>query len=320
MSISKQSGQTIADIAPILRCPATGKALVWDDDGHCTSHAADGQAIAYPVVDEQPILVDFGASILDREDIVERRAASPIEWRPHKKSLLKRILLGENQVAARNAAVLLDRLRRGNGESTVLIVGGGSVNVGADDLYAAEGVRIIAFDIYSSANTDFVADAHAIPLQDNSVDAVWIQAVLEHVLTPATVVDEIWRVLKPGGIVYAETPFLQPVHEEAYDFTRFTENGHRWLFRRFETIDSGVVRGPGTVLFQTLRYALGAAFGNRRLGALFAAPFFWLRILDRVADRAHASDAASGVYFLGTRSDTELRPCDMPRLFKGVRK
>ncbi len=56
---------------------------------------------------------------------------------------------------------------------------------------------------------------------------------------------EIHRVLRPGGIVYADTPFLQQVHEGAYDFTRFTDSGHRFLFRRFERIDSGSVAGCG---------------------------------------------------------------------------
>ncbi len=86
-------------------------------------------------------------------------------------------------------------------------------------------MRIAAFDIYYSANVQFIADAHSILLRDASVDAVVIQAVLEHVLDPQQVVDEIWRVLKPSGLVYAETPFLQHVHEGAYDFTRFTESG-----------------------------------------------------------------------------------------------
>ncbi|WP_158275569.1 class I SAM-dependent methyltransferase [Maritimibacter sp. 55A14] len=319
MSISKHSGQTIADIMPLLQCPTTGKTLVWDGKRRCTSEAADGQAIEYPVVNGQLVLVDFEESILDRSETVTREAASVIEDRPERKSFVKRILLGENEVATKNAALLLERIRVKGEESVVLIVCGGSINVGASDLYAADGVRIIAFDIYSSANTDFVADAHAIPLRDNSVDAVWIQAVLEHVLTPATVADEIWRVLKPGGIVYAETPFLQPVHEAGYDFTRFTESGHRRLFRKFDLIDCGVVRGPGTVLFQILRYALGAAFGNRRLGSRIAAPFFWLRLFDRLADSAHARDAASATYFLGTRSDTRLRPRDMPGFHRGVR-
>ena len=37
-----------------------------------------------------------------------------------------------------------------------------------------------------------------------------------------------------SGIVYAETPFMQQVHEGAYDFTRYTVLGHRYLFKKFK--------------------------------------------------------------------------------------
>src|SRR5690606_38382329 len=118
-------------------------------------------------------------------------------------------------------------------------------------------------DVYSSPEVDFIADGHEIPIRSGSVDAVIVQAVLEHVLDPQKVVDEIHRVLKPQGLVYAETPFMQQVHEGPYDFTRFTESGHRWLFRRFARIDSGALRGPGTALLWSVRYAITATLGNK---------------------------------------------------------
>ena len=50
-------------------------------------------------------------------------------------------------------------------------------------------------------------------LADASVDGVIVQAVLEHVLDPRTVAAEVERVLRPRGMVYAETPLMQQVHE-----------------------------------------------------------------------------------------------------------
>ncbi len=319
MSISARSGQSIRDISGILQCPATRGQLNWEDNSGCWSVAASGGRNDFPLVGRQPVLIDFDRSILGRDEFASSQGESLIGARVQGRSPLKKLMLGENDVAPSAACTLLEQVKLLSEEPVILIVGGGTVNLGAEELYAADGVRIVSFDIYASANTDFVADAHSIPLRDGSVHGVWIQAVLEHVLTPSDVADEIWRVLSPRGIVYAETPFLQPVHEAAYDFTRFTESGHRWLFRRFELIDSGVVKGPGTVLFQTLRYALGGAVRNRRLGSLLAAPFFWLRFLDRLADSHHASDCASGVYFLGRRAEQPLSPSAMPSFFKGVR-
>jgi ubiquinone/menaquinone biosynthesis C-methylase UbiE len=124
------------------------------------------------------------------------------------------------------------------------MVGGGAVGSGIAQLYSDPRVEIIGFDVYSSSVTNFIADAHKIPLQDSSVDGVWIQYVLEHVLEPEKVISEVYRVLKLNGLVYAETPFMQQVHEQAYDFVRFTESAHRWLFRDFKLIDSGSATGP----------------------------------------------------------------------------
>jgi hypothetical protein len=104
--------------------------------------------------------------------------------------------------------------------------------------------------------------------------------------------------------VYAETPFMQQVHEGAYDFTRFTERGHRWLFRAFDEIDSGALRGAGTVLLWSLRYFLASLIGNKRVAALVCVPFAWLRLLDRVGRSGFEVDSASDVYFIGEKSSS----------------
>jgi SAM-dependent methyltransferase len=201
----------------------------------------------------------------------------------------------------------------------VLVIGGGAIGAGADALYANRNVEVVGTDVYASPNTNVVADGHFLPFRDAVFDGVWIQAVLEHVLEPSAVVAEIHRVLKPNGVVYADTPFIQQVHEEAYDFTRFTLSGHRWLFRRFEEIDSGAVGGAGKALVWSLRYvALSLGLGTR-LATLAALPFFWLRFIDRFARPGPKSDAASGVFFFGRRSDGELTAKDMLHYYASKR-
>jgi ubiquinone/menaquinone biosynthesis C-methylase UbiE len=145
-----------------------------------------------------------------------------------------------------------------------------------------------------------------------------IQAVLEHVLEPQQVVDEIWRVLKPDGLVYAETPFLQHVHEGAYDFTRFTESGHRFLFRRFELVDSGCSGGPGTQLTWSIDYFARALFRSRLAGKMFKLAFSWLQLFDALVPSTFASDAASGVYFLGRRSVRNVSPQEIVAFYRGA--
>lgn len=145
-----------------------------------------------------------------------------------------------------------------------------------------------------------------------------VQAVLEHVLEPAKVVGEIWRVLAPGGVVYAETPFMQQVHEGPYDFTRFTESGHRWLFRNFIRTDSGVVLGPGSQLIWSLDYFARGVFRSRLAGRLARVAFCWVRLADLFIPLAHQVDAACGVYFLGTKSEQPISVRDIVSHYQGA--
>jgi SAM-dependent methyltransferase len=257
----------------------------------------------FPALNDIPVLVDFERSILTRHDVMSRFGASPIA-RPRgsrARAAAKRVLSGENPVARRNEARFLDMLPRGRAGAVVLIVGSAAIGSGVRRLHEDPGVAVIGVDIYRSDTVTFVGDAHGLALGDETVDGVWIQAVLEHVVSPWEVVQEIARVLKPGGLVYAETPFLQPVHEQAYDFTRFTHSGHRWLFRAFEEIDSGRVGGAGTQLLWAIEHFSRAMFRSATAGKLARVLFAPLRFADAVCDAPLTLDAAAAFYFLGRK-------------------
>lgn len=198
----------------------------------------------------------------------------------------------------------------------LLIVGGGAIGNGIESLYADPNLDIVAFDIYKSEQCQFIADGHQIPLLNGTVDGVLIQAVLEHVLDPQSLVDEIHRVLRPGGLVYADTPFMQQVHEGPYDFTRFTESGHRYLFRRFEVRSSGAHGGLGTQLHWSLLY-----FGrgiHQRVGQILWIGFSWLPTLDHLLDPKVTVDGASGVFFYGHSSTMPISPQEIIGYYSGA--
>jgi len=269
-------------------------------NGDCPYGSGEG----FPILDGQPALVDFERSVIRRERLVAAHGGSEISReRSGLFHLLRRLVKGEGKITDRNAESFLDRLLADGGKSgaqpRVLVVGGGTVRSCARRLYDRLDIDLLSFDVYASPLTNFIGDGHHIALPDASVDGVWIEAVLEHVLEPHVVVSEIHRVLKPGGLVYAETPFMQQVHEGAYDFTRFTHSGHRWLFRRFEETDSGALGGVGTAMIWSTRHFWYGLTGSRRLGIILALPIFWLRFLDRFSRPGPALDAASGYYSLG---------------------
>lgn len=150
-----------------------------------------------------------------------------------------------------------------------------------------------------------------------------VQAVLEHVLDPFRCVEEIHRALKDDGLVYAETPFMQQVHDGAYDFSRFTHLGHRRLFRRFKEVDSGAVCGPGMALAWSYQYFLMSFAPSRfwrevlRLFGCWTA--FFYRFFDHyLIDKPGTLDAAAGYYFLGRKSDGVLSDRDLLKLYGGL--
>ncbi len=73
------------------------------------------------------------------------------------------------------------------------------------------------------------ATAEALPLQDSTADIVLLLDVLEHLPNPELSLLEIKRILKPTGTAIIKVPFMYPIHDAPYDFSRFTEHG---LLRR----------------------------------------------------------------------------------------
>ena len=182
---------------------------------------------------------------------------------------------------------------------------------------------MVETDVAFGPRTNLICDAHDIPFQDSSFDAVIIQAVLEHVADPYRCVEEIYRVLNDGGYVFADTPFMQQVHMRQYDFTRFTFLGHRRLFRRFEELYSGVSGGPGMAFSWSYQYFLlsFASSPSFRKFIIFFSNLtsFFLKYFDYfLIKKDGAVDAASSFYFIGKKSNLVLSDRELVKQYKGA--
>jgi SAM-dependent methyltransferase len=124
---------------------------------------------------------------------------------------------------------------------------------------SSEAVKL-DLDFYKGVN--IVADAHFLPLRNNSFGFIWLGGVIEHITVPLRVAEEIHRVLKKGGYVYIETPFFQCYHAAPFDFQRFTLYGLEKLFEsnNFIKINSGIIAGPSSAFSHILRTYLALLF------------------------------------------------------------
>jgi SAM-dependent methyltransferase len=118
----------------------------------------------------------------------------------------------------------------------------------------------INIDMMDYENVDIVADIMHLPFCDSTVNAVMSLAVLEHVKEPSVVLKEIYRVLKPGGLVLSVVPFMQPFHASPHDYQRYTLTGIEYLHRDFEILESGVYSGPISGFLWVLQETLASTF------------------------------------------------------------
>ena len=125
---------------------------------------------------------------------------------------------------------------------------------------------------YGDDNCDAHQDAEHLTYADATFDAALCIEVIEHVQHPQAVVDELHRVLRPGGRVLLTTPAttgyhgknttastldalrtINNSHETYPDFWRFTHEGLLYLFRQFAFAEVYPVDGPLEMRLKLLR-------------------------------------------------------------------
>ena len=90
--------------------------------------------------------------------------------------------------------------------------------------------NVITTEILRYPSTDIVAVGEQLPFRDGAFDAVLSLHVLEHVKNPFVCARELARVLKPGGTLYAVTPYVVSVHGYPFHFFNPTPSGLKALF------------------------------------------------------------------------------------------
>ena len=278
----------------IAACPACHGTLIWAEAQ--TGCTCDRCGLSYPILDGVPFLR------VDKHGTPVPAATPPAAPDP---SLRARLLkLTDPPDFAYKTPISRDRIPQFvehlGPEAVILNLGSGRTSYG---------LRVVNLDIGPFPNVDVVAMGERLPVGDASLDAVITQGVLEHVPDLPATLGEIDRVLRPGGLVYHEIPFIQGFHGSPTDYRRFTLTGIGELAPGYEVLDAGVACGPSSAMLwiSSEWLAMLFSFGNDVLFKAGRRGFAWLLSPIKLADawlehHPHADLIASAFYIVARKS------------------
>lgn len=240
-----QGGDRQERLLSILRCPETGERLLRLNEHSLTNESGSRQ---WPIVEGRPVFTPEGSAV-----------------KVHPVSHLSNELSEEAiQMCEQTSGLVLN-----------LSAGGTAVHY----------PNVVELEYSIFRHTDVVGDVHSFPFQDEVFEAVVCMNAFEHYREPDLAMEEIRRVLKPGGRLYLRTAFLQPLHEAPHHYYNCTEFGLRQWMRNFN-VDSVEVSDNFNPVYalswisselensfrQSVSAEAAAAFANARLGDIAG---FW---------------------------------------------
>jgi SAM-dependent methyltransferase len=128
---------------------------------------------------------------------------------------------------------------------------------------------------------DYVCDITAIPVADETFDAVLCTEVLEHVPQPIEVIRELARILRPGGRLLLTAPLASGLHQQPHHYYGgYTPHFYRRVLPGYQLDVREVTALGGLMLHvaQEVHRAGRALQENGRAPSLFAriAMLYWL--------------------------------------------
>lgn len=149
------------------------------------------------------------------------------------------------------------------------------------------GNNCVNVDIQDKPNVDMVCDIHKLPESIGFFDAIICNATLQYCDDPKKVAQEFHRVLKSGGYLFVDAPWIQPFCIETPDKLRFSQDALKSYFSNFEQIEIGSsIRSGSAFAMLGVRIAQNMTtnkyinYGLVKLATVLLFPFRWIRTAD----------------------------------------
>ena len=184
-------------------------------------------------------------------------------------------------------------------ESNGLVLDLGAGNARESEHYP----NIVFHEFVHYAHTDVVSICDRLPYREGVFDAVISKAAFEHMVRPWEMAAEVYRVLKPGGLLHVDTAFMQPVHGEPYHFFNMTLAGAREIFKAFKMTRCGVkpYQTPGYSLRMQIDVMLEHLQSEDWRGRFQELKDSLGYDYDNALDSKGRERLAAGVFFEGTK-------------------
>jgi SAM-dependent methyltransferase len=166
--------------------------------------------------------------------------------------------------------------------------------------------RFVNLDLCPNGAADVCGDALRLPFRSGAFDLVISQEMIEHLSDPFLALREMARMLKPGGTLYVQAPFVIGYHPGPEDYWRFSRTGMVRLVEQagLKIRRSDIAVGPGTGFYRIgVEFSAGVisrCWGRLYLPAkaLFSMVFYPVKWFDGWMRRGPQADRIAGGYLI----------------------
>lgn len=163
---------------------------------------------------------------------------------------------------------------------------------------------------WSSSPHGLVADLvinlnNLLPLDDRIADTVVSFQVLEHLCEPQIMLNEAFRILKPGGTLLLSVPFQWSVHEAPYDYFRFTTFGIDYILKKSGFTNIEIVECTGfwvmwllKLNYQLKKLVMGPIPVAKLINLILLPIFIFNQLIGFFLDIFWKSKGETAVYFI----------------------